>query len=148
MRYVDRPMAYFIDTGAWVAFLNTRDQYHKAARAFSRALTGSVQLVTHRIVISETYEHLRRRPGRHVAMHFLAAVEEMKTTRRLHIYDGSDFNWSAVEEILAAYGELDLSYCDAASSYICRAKGLTDIFGFDGHFLAMGLILHPALPKK
>jgi predicted nucleic acid-binding protein len=49
----------FVDTGAWIALMVPRDQYHQRATTFFRSIARNTRLVTSNYVLSEAFTWLR-----------------------------------------------------------------------------------------
>lgn len=45
----------FVDTSAWVAVTNRRDQYHETAGNFYKGIFKDRELLTTNLVVAETY---------------------------------------------------------------------------------------------
>lgn len=144
---VNIPQQVLVDTGGWVALRNKDDQYHHAALDFWH-LSKKSRFYTHRLIISETYEHIRRHSGRKAALHFLALLDELQKASKLIILDLQTTDWGEVDQILATHSELGLSYCDASSVVACRQQRVFSIFGFDSHFLSFAIVLYPQVSLK
>jgi predicted nucleic acid-binding protein len=66
----------FVDTGAWIALFNVRDQYHAEARAIYYTLQQQRErLYTTDYVIDETVTRLRYDVNHSAAVEFLDAIE-------------------------------------------------------------------------
>jgi predicted nucleic acid-binding protein len=66
----------FIDTGGWIALLNSEDQYHQRARLFYQQLHPTVHRMTTSYVIAETYTWLRYRAGFAPASQFIQIARQ------------------------------------------------------------------------
>ena len=72
----------FVDSGAWIAVTDVRDQYHREASEFYRRLLqrGRV-MVTTNLVIAESYAAIRRSMGHGTAIRFLQSVHQSRWLR-------------------------------------------------------------------
>ena len=69
----------FVDTGAWIALLNQRDQYHDDAVVIYNGLKQQkARLLTTDYVIDETVTWLKYRSSHQVAVRFLDLVESVE----------------------------------------------------------------------
>src|SRR5436190_1450105 len=69
------PLA-FVDTSAFFALLDARDQYHGAAVAIQRRLVAEhYGLVTSNLILVETHALLLSKLGRVIALRFLEEME-------------------------------------------------------------------------
>ena len=70
----------FVDSGAWIALLNRRDQHHDDAAAILDSLgQQKAQLLTTDYVIDETVTWLRYRVNHAIAVQFLDLIESSST---------------------------------------------------------------------
>jgi predicted nucleic acid-binding protein len=131
----------FVDSGAWLAVIDPRDQHHEPARVFHRqAIEGRVQLVTTNLIVAETYTLLRRRIGQRTAIQFLDLIE---TSHRLtRVWSTPELEVVA-EELLRKHDDQDFSYVDAVSFAAMEELGLKAAFAFDHHFEVMGFLRRP-----
>jgi len=136
----------FVDTGAWIAISDSRDQYHfKAKSAFGSILSQYQQLVTTNLVIAETYTLIRYRGGYLPAMNFLKMIKQSKQILRIYAEANMD---NQAETILQRYADQDFSLTDAVSFAIMRERGIKEVFGFDHHFLIIGFVLVPGAKSQ
>jgi len=131
----------FVDTGAWVAVVDPRDQYHRPASAYyRRVFTRQVRFITTNLVVAETYTLLRRRSGPRVAIGFL---DRLRASPRLFKVHSTPELEAEAEEILSKYADQALSYVDAVSFAVMKDQELQTAFAFDDHFEVMGFIRQP-----
>ena len=132
----------FVDTGAWIALLNVRDQLHTEAREIYGALKQQrEQLYTTDYVIDETVTRLRYDANHSAAVEFLVAIEgaeEMGTVTLVAI-DRAFFQES--KRLFRQYSSERLSFTDCTSFVVCQRHGITAAFAFDQHFPIMGITL-------
>lgn len=133
--------AIFIDTGAWLALADMRDQYHREALQFYRALREQRRyLVTSNLVMGEAFSLIRRTGGTQVAFRFLDAVRQ---SAQLHkVYSTPEYEATA-EKLLRQFVDQDFSFVDAVSFAIMRERDIAEAFAFNHHFLIAGYILYP-----
>ena len=131
----------FVDSGAWIAICDLRDQYHdRAVGAYQKLLRDRTMLVTSNLVIAETYILIRRRGGFRPAMRFLRALRQSQ--RLLKWYSDEEIEMQA-ERVLEQYGDHDFSLTDAVSFVLMRERGIEWAFAFDRHFQVAGFELVP-----
>ena len=132
----------FVDTGAWIALFNARDQYHEEARAIYYALQQQRErLYTTDYVIDETVTRLRYDVNHSAAIKFLDAVEgaEEKETVTVVAIDRSSFQ--EAKHHFRQYSSEKLSFTDCTSFVVCKRYGIASAFAFDYHFPIMGIAL-------
>jgi predicted nucleic acid-binding protein len=133
----------FVDTGAWLAVIDPRDQYHAVARRFYRqAIEERARFLTTNLVVAEAYTLVRRRLGHRTSMRFLELIG--LSHRLLKIWSTPELEESA-EGILREYGDQGFSYVDAVSFAAMKDTGLHTVFAFDHHFEVMGFMRQPDL---
>jgi predicted nucleic acid-binding protein len=131
----------FVDTGAWIAISDQRDQHYAiAVRLYPRLLEQYRTLVTTNLVIAEAYVMIRRAGGHQPAMRFLDSIR--RSSRILKIYSDEALEEQA-EDILRRYEDQDFSFTDAVSFAVMGQRGIAEAFAFDQHFLTAGFVLVP-----
>lgn len=131
----------FVDTGAWLAVIDPRDQYHQPASAFYRqVLPAHRPLITTNLVVAETYVNLRRSLGHTTAVGFLDTIE--RSPRIECVWPGPDLEDRA-RQILRRYADQDFSYVDAVSFVLMQEMGITEASAFDRHFATAGFVCVP-----
>ena len=131
----------FVDTGAWLALADKRDQYHKAATAvYPQILHQYPRLITTNLVIAETYNLIRRRLGHQAGISFLSSLRQTSRLKRIYTNDAAT---SQAEAILKQYNDQDFSLVDAVSFVVMHEQNSTQVFAFDHHFQVMGFNLVP-----
>jgi predicted nucleic acid-binding protein len=127
----------FLDTSAFLALMNPKDELHRRARrAFEGLASERAVLVTTSLVLVETYALLRRRLG-------LAAVRAFRTDlaplAEVDWVDEPTFE-RGLDHLLGAQ-ERRLSLVDAVSLLVMRRRGLERALAFDPHFEEEGFSL-------
>ncbi|MCI4326722.1 MAG: PIN domain-containing protein [Thermoplasmata archaeon] len=133
----------FVDSGAWIALLDGRDGFHRAALAFQRELVRGRhgRLVTSDYVLDEAVTYLRRR----------GPVDQIRAFRELLVSSESvevvgtapERFWSAWG-LLVDHGDNRWSLTDCVSFETMRALGIRTVFGFDADFRQAGFELLPS----
>jgi predicted nucleic acid-binding protein len=131
----------FVDTGAWLAVIDPRDQYHQPASAFYRqSLQAHRHLITTNLVVAETYVNLRWSLSHAVAIGFLDTIGQ--SSRIECVWSRPDLEDQA-RQILRQYADQDFSYVDAVSFALMREMEITEAFAFDRHFVRAGFVCVP-----
>jgi len=131
----------FTDAGAWIALNDRGDKYYPVAVDFyQRLLRERRPLVTTNLVIAEAYIAIRRAGGHRPAMLFLDSIRQ--SGRLLKIYSDARLE-IAGEEILRRYADQDFSLVDAVSFAVMQQRGISEVFGFDRHFVTSGFVVVP-----
>ena len=125
-------MTLLWDTGAAVALVNKRDQWHVAAKKRLRLLQRRRgRLVLTNFLVGEIYALLLSRLGGAVARHWL----ETNDVAVERVTEGDELRAKA---ILLRYTDKDFSYVDATSFAVMERLGLQTAFTFDAHFAQYG----------
>ncbi len=132
----------FVDTGAWLALLNQRDQHHHDAVAvFNDLRQQRSRLLTTDYVIDETVTRVRYDTNHALSVLFLNRIELLEETGVLTMA-GIDKNvFEAAKVLFCQYDSVRLSFTDCTSFVICRDNNITEAFAFDQHFSIMGINL-------
>ncbi len=132
----------FVDSGAWIALFNARDQHHTDARViYSELGQQQTKILTTDYVIDESVTRLRYDAGFPAADSFLETIERAEGTNDLVVarIDGSAFEQA--KRLFRQYSSEKLSYTDCTSFVMCQTYGISDAFAFDRHFPIMGVAL-------
>jgi len=131
----------FIDSGAFVAFLDRSDHQHAEARAmFGRPPT---RLTTSILVVSETYSWCLHKLGEPAARTFRQFLDELPALRILH----ADANHHrAVWEKLDSLRSRKLTFVDASALVCLEAHGINTVWGTDYDLALEGATVIPGPP--
>ncbi len=136
--------AAFVDTGAWIALVKADDQLHVPARLeYQRLRAARVGLVTSNYVVVESATRLRYDVGLTAALDFRSRLLALQNNGRARVVWIDERLESDGWQIMEQYGDLRLSLTDATSAAVARSGRITDVFGFDRHFQALGFTVIP-----
>ena len=134
----------YVDSGAWIALINSTETLHRRAVSTYAALVDEgARLVTSGDVIDETATRLRYDAGLAAALAFRDAVakaEKARLLRALPVDAGVQQKAFALWE---KHPRVTLSLTDATSAVLARDLSIKTVFGFDGDFRALGFSLVP-----
>ena len=131
----------FVDSGAWIAVTDLRDQYHSDATLTYRRLLGKAEImVTTNLVIAESYNAIRRTMGHATAIRFLQSVRPSRWLRRIASFTEIE---DRAEATLIRYADQAFSLTDAVSFAVMRDLGVQVAFAFDHHFSTAGFTMLP-----
>ena len=126
----------FLDTSAICALADRADVNHRrAVGLFREALASGEQFLTHSYVLVEGMALLQHRLGLRAALTLAedaAAFEVEWITRDVH---GAAVQW------LRASARRQISFVDAASFIVMRARHVKVALAFDPHFVEQGFRL-------
>lgn len=125
----------FIDTSAFIALANVRDQYHEdAVKLYNRLTSLGVPGFTSNFVVAETHALLIARAGQLLAKEWLFGL-----TLPIKRIDFEDEQQAL--DILRRYKESSFSVCDAYSFVLAERLGVSHVFTYDEHFREYGFII-------
>lgn len=131
----------FVDTSAWVAVTNRRDQYHETAGAFYKGIFKEYhEFLTTNLVVAETYILLRLDCGPKVALGWWERIASSLKVKI--IYTDPELTGEAII-ILRKYDDQPFSLTDAVSFALMKKMKITDAFAFDVHFTTAGFVQLP-----
>jgi hypothetical protein len=130
-----------VDTSAWVAVTNRRDQYHETAGSFYKGIFKDFhELLTTNLVVAETYILLRLDCGLETALGWWERITSSLKVKI--IYADSDLTGEAIT-ILRKYSDQSFSLTDAVTFALMKKMKITEAFAFDIHFATAGFIQLP-----
>jgi predicted nucleic acid-binding protein len=127
----------FVDTGAFVAVRNSREDEHERARTALAGLVGErAQLFTSNYVLAETYAALLIRLGRDEAFAWARRFRSSQAIEVIRVeQDIEEIAWSIIE----AEEKEGWSFVDATSFALMDREGTREALTFDRHFVRRGL---------
>ncbi len=132
----------FVDTGAWIALLNKKDQYHlDAVNVLEGLHQQQMRLLTTDYVIDETVTRIRYDTNHSLAVLFLNRIDLLIETEILTVVQIDETVFTAAKMLFLQYDSVRLSFTDCTSFAICSMKSITKAFAFDRHFQMMGIDL-------
>jgi predicted nucleic acid-binding protein len=132
----------FVDTGAWIAILNSNDQHHREAIAIYRDLQQQkTRFLTTDYVIDETATRLRYDTNHSLAVMFLERIELLVETDVLILVEIDKDVFGKAKVLFRQYDSARLSFTDCTSFVVCRENHINEAFAFDRHFSIMGINL-------
>lgn len=134
---VDRRV--FVDTGAYYAAIDERDDSHRtASEIMHRMSIEGRELITTNAVLFELHALVVSRLGPRVALATHIELRASQTVVRVRQRDED-----RAEAILEQYDDKDFSLTDALSFAIMERLGLRTAFAFDRHFVQFGWDIVP-----
>lgn len=126
----------FVDTSAFIALLDPRDDSHAQAVRIEQSLANqAAHLVTTNFVLDETYTGLRGKIQHSAILRFRDSVRQSRQLNVMRITETlEDQAW----EIFTRYHDKDFSFTDCTSFAVMQQLGITTAFAFDEHFEQFG----------
>ena len=131
----EAPLEAYVDTSAFIAFLDRSDSYHLI---FKRLFSLPPALVTSALVIAEGHGWFLRRYDRHRAGEFLAFVESLPVFT-VQAFDVTEL--SKVRRMLAKFGDQTLTLADAHGLVIMKDRRSAVCWSTDRHLGLTGVDL-------
>ena len=133
----------FIDSGAFIAFLDRSDALHEeAVTLFSKPPS---RWCTSVLVVSESYSWFLHRLGEEAARVFRTMLPELP---KLRILDTSRSHRDAVGHKLDALRGTKLTYVDASSLVWLAHREIDTVWGTDHHLAIEGATVVPGSPTR
>ena len=134
----------YVDTGAFIALLWSRDRDHRAMRArYARLREERARLVTADPVISETATRLRYDAGLNAAQTFGAVIREAVGAGTLFVRESDAELRARAFDVMTRYDALQLSYADCVGAAVASELRADAVLGLDNDFRIMGFALEP-----
>jgi predicted nucleic acid-binding protein len=131
----------FVDTSAFIALLDPRDDCHDQAVHIEQALSSqATRLVTTNFVLDETYTGLRGKIQHSAILRFRDSVRQSRRLSAVYITEALE---GQAWEIFARYEDKDFSFTDCTSFAVMRQLGIATAFAFDEHFEQAGFTRVP-----
>lgn len=134
----------FVDTSAFLAIVNEKDDNHLAAKRFLEEIQmGKVKvknIITSDYIIDETLTRIRYSVGHKEAVEWGGGILASKVIDRMEI--GKEI-FELAWDIFAKYDDKKLSFTDCTSFALMKKRGIEKVSAFDGDFERMGFVLMP-----
>ena len=128
----------FVDTSAFIALLDPRDDCHVQAMYVEQSLSSqATRLLTTNFVLDETYTGLRGKIQHSAILRFRDSVRQ---SRRLSVIRITEAVEDQAWEIFARYHDKDFSFTDCTSFAVMRQLDITTTLAFDEYFEQFGFM--------
>jgi predicted nucleic acid-binding protein len=135
----------FVDTSAYFALADSRDENHESAVHFVHQLIRErAELVTTNYIVAETHTLLLNRLGYTIARQVIEELYKSQT----RIYRVREAEEKKAFEIIRMYTDKEYSLVDAISFATMEHFHITQAFAFDHHFAQYGFSLPPTTKNK
>jgi len=122
----------WLDTSAFIAFLDRSDSYHDV---FRQLFAAPPPLSTSTLVIAEGHGWFLRRYDRRRAMQFLAFID-MLPHLTVHTFDGPEL--SKVRRMLMKFDDQNLTLADAHGLVVMQERRISACWSTDRHMSLTG----------
>jgi uncharacterized protein len=134
----------FVDSSGWIALLSADDRFHdRAVSRYDELSAEGARLLTSNYVVDETATVLRYGLGLPSALAFRRTLIAGVTARRLRVVWVDEQSEAAGWDLLERYADVTLSLTDAVNAVTARNARITEVFGCDADFEALGFTVLP-----
>ena len=133
--------AIFFDSWGWIAVVDRKDPYHKAARAFyEEYIKGGGIPTTTDYILDEVLTVLRRRLIHQVVIKFGEGIFEAVKVQKLRFELIDNRRREKAWELFKKYEDKpDISFTDLTSLVVMSEFKISDVFTGDEHFEKVNL---------
>ena len=136
----------FVDSGAWIALSNRRDQHHDdAVIIYTTLKQQKARFLTTDYVIDEAVTRIRYNWNHLGAVKFLDFIkrteEATEGTGDLTVAAIDSILFQKAERLFRQYDTARLSFTDCTSFAICQQHNISEAFAFDQHFPMVDITL-------
>lgn len=124
-------MSTLVDTGGWYALADTADRHHAEARRFYSERAHEAPFATTDLILAETWTLIHAHLGRPAALAFWEGLRDTQ----IPIVSVEPVDLEAAWRIVQAFPDQTFSLVDCVTFATMERLGITDVFGFDSHFL-------------
>jgi predicted nucleic acid-binding protein len=117
----------YVDTSAFIAFLDRSDSYHALFRGL---FSAPPPLITSALVVAEGHGWFLRRYDRRRATQFLAFINILPDLT-IQPFEAAELAGATV--MLKKFGDQDLTLADAHGLAVMRARSVSDCWSSDWH---------------
>ena len=130
----------FVDSGAWIALSNQRDQNHNdAVTIYTDLKRQRARFLTTDYVVDETITRLRYDVSHSVAVKFLDFIERAEKIDGLTVMEIDKILLQEAKRLFRQYDSAKLSFTDCTSFAVCQKHNISETYAFDDHFAMMGI---------
>jgi predicted nucleic acid-binding protein len=134
----------FVDTSAFLAIVNEKDNNHIDAKMFLDEIkNGKVRvkkIITSDYIIDETLTRIRYSAGHKEAVKWGKDILASRVVEKIEV--GKEL-FELAWEIFETYKDKKLSFTDCTSFAFMKKRGVEKVFSFDKDFENMGFLLMP-----
>jgi predicted nucleic acid-binding protein len=128
----------FVDTSAWLGYINARDDRHEDVKHAMHDFAG--RLVTSNFVFDELITLCKARLGQAAAVKTGKALRSLDWVSIVRIEPADE---SAAWDLFVARGDQPYSFTDCTSFVLMRRLGLAEAIALDDDFRREGFVVAP-----
>jgi predicted nucleic acid-binding protein len=122
----------YVDTSAFIAFVDRSDTYHALFRRLFSEPTG---IFTTTLVIAEGHAWFLRRYDRFRALQFLALIEDLKPLKVAQVGPAEQ---AGATQLLRKFSDQDLTLTDAVGLHMMHERRIKTCWSTDFHLRLTG----------
>ncbi len=131
----------FVDTSAWLALYDKKDQNHKTAKEAAKYLKNKkIPLITTDYIFDETVTIIRMKVGHKEAVNFGNFLLRSKV---VNIIEVNKMFKKRAWDIFVKYKDHRFSYTDCTSFAVMQQMKIDKVFGYDKDFEVLNFSLFP-----
>ncbi len=131
-----------MDTGAWLAAIHRRDQYHTPAASCLRQLKSErATLVVTNLILAELHLHLVHSLGSTPAADNLETI--LADPMVEEVFADREVESRALSDWIRGFADQPFTFTDAVSFAVMRSQRINEAFTFDRHFAVAGFTMLP-----
>ena len=130
-----RETEVYIDTSAFIAFLDRSDTFHVL---FRRLFSEPPDIFTTTLVVAEGHAWFLRRYDRFRALQFLAMIEDLEP---LQVAQVGQAEQAGATRLLRRFSDQDLTFTDAVGLHVMRERRVGTCWSTDSHLGLTGVKL-------
>ena len=117
----------FVDSGAWIALTNQRDQNHTdAVTIYADLRRQRARFLTTDYVLDETITRLRYDVSHSVAVQFLDFIERAEKIDGLTVTEIDKILFQEAKRLFRQYDSAKLSFTDCTSFAVCQKHKISE----------------------
>jgi uncharacterized protein len=124
---------FLIDSGAFLALLDTRDKFHANAKQFAQANRAATFFIPE-FIFAETMTLVKGRLGAKAAIQLGEQIQKSDQFRLVYL---TDEERQAIWNLFSRYSDKDWSYADCSLLALAQRVQITAVFSFDRHISQM-----------
>jgi predicted nucleic acid-binding protein len=125
----------YVDTGAFIAFVDRSDSYHALFRGL---FSDAPPLLTTPLVIAEGHGWLLKRYDRRRALQFIAMIDDLEPLRIIPVGPGEHAGGATMQR---RFSDQDLTLTDAVGLHLMRVHRMRSCWSTDYHLRLTGVPL-------
>jgi predicted nucleic acid-binding protein len=125
----------YIDTSAFIAFLDRSDTFHAL---FRRLFSEPPDIFTTTLVVAEGHAWFLRRYDRFRALQFLALIEDLKPLKVAQVGQAEQ---TGATQLLRRFSDQDLTLTDAVGLHVMHERRVVTCWSTDFHLGLTGVKL-------